>query len=109
MNTFSELVSQRRSHRKFTAEPVSDKQVRTLLRSALMAPSSKGLHSYEFVVVDQPQDIQSLSLGEMVMRRLQKLDEVAYVRFASVYRRFQDASEFHNAADEAADLRKEQP
>lgn len=61
MNTFSELISQRRSHRKFTAEPVSDEQVRTLLHSALMAPSSKGLHSYEFVVVDQPQDIQALS------------------------------------------------
>lgn len=55
------------------------------------------------------QDIQSLSLGEMVMRHLQKLDKVAYVRFASVYRRFEDASEFHSAADEAADSHKEQP
>jgi len=33
-------------------------------------------------------------LGELVMAELQKLDEVAYIRFASVYRRFQDLNEF---------------
>lgn len=33
-------------------------------------------------------------LGERVMRALRELDEVAYVRFASVYRRFQEATEF---------------
>ena len=35
-------------------------------------------------------------LGEMVMTRLKPLDEVAYIRFASVYRRFQDVSGFVN-------------
>ncbi len=33
-------------------------------------------------------------IGEMVMERLKPLDEVAYIRFASVYRRFQDVSSF---------------
>ena len=33
-------------------------------------------------------------IGEMVMQRLKPLDEVAYIRFASVYRRFQDANSF---------------
>jgi transcriptional repressor NrdR len=33
-------------------------------------------------------------IGDMVMTRLKALDEVAYIRFASVYRRFQDAGEF---------------
>ena len=33
-------------------------------------------------------------IGEMVMQRLKPLDEVAYIRFASVYRRFQDVSSF---------------
>lgn len=47
--------------RKFTPEPVSAEDMRTLLRAALMAPSSKGLHSWEFVVVDDPETIQSLS------------------------------------------------
>ena len=35
-----------------------------------------------------------MRLGEMVMAALRELDEVAFVRFASVYRRFQDVSEF---------------
>ncbi|HCP53228.1 MAG TPA: transcriptional regulator NrdR, partial [Pseudomonas sp.] len=39
-------------------------------------------------------EIKSLVLGELVMTELQKLDEVAYIRFASVYRRFQDLNEF---------------
>ena len=33
-------------------------------------------------------------VGEMVMRELKQLDEVAYIRFASVYRRFQDLNQF---------------
>jgi transcriptional repressor NrdR len=44
-------------------------------------------------------EIQSQVLGEWVMRELRALDEVAYVRFASVYRRFQCVSEFHKEID----------
>lgn len=40
------------------------------------------------------QEIQTTRLGEMVMERLAILDEVAYVRFASVYRRFKDIAGF---------------
>jgi len=39
-------------------------------------------------------EIPSKKLGELVMEELRSLDEVAYVRFASVYRRFQDINEF---------------
>jgi len=39
-------------------------------------------------------EIPSLVIGERVMDRLKKLDEVAYVRFASVYRSFRDIDEF---------------
>lgn len=39
-------------------------------------------------------EVQSLVLGEEVMRELQKLDEIAYIRFASVYRHFKDLNEF---------------
>ncbi len=38
--------------------------------------------------------MQALVIGEKVMEELRRLDEVAYVRFASVYRRFQDLNEF---------------
>lgn len=39
-------------------------------------------------------EIPSRVIGEIVMEKLKKLDEVAYVRFASVYRRFKDAKQF---------------
>ena len=41
-------------------------------------------------------EIQSQQLGEWVMDELKKMDQVAYVRFASVYRSFQDLDEFRN-------------
>jgi len=40
------------------------------------------------------QEILASQIGEFVMGKLRTLDEVAYIRFASVYRRFQDAGEF---------------
>jgi transcriptional repressor NrdR len=39
-------------------------------------------------------EVPSTAIGKKVMDRLEKLDEVAYVRFASVYRRFRDVSQF---------------
>ena len=44
-------------------------------------------------------EVQSRVLGELVMAELKKLDPVAYVRFASVYRSFQDVSEFRDEID----------
>ena len=45
-------------------------------------------------------EVPSAKLGEMVMDRLRVLDRVAYVRYASVYRNFQDAGEFQEFVDE---------
>ncbi|HEX5389003.1 MAG TPA: transcriptional regulator NrdR [Burkholderiaceae bacterium] len=45
-------------------------------------------------------EIPSHRLGEMVMRELKKLDKVAYIRFASVYRSFEDIDEFKSLVDE---------
>lgn len=44
-------------------------------------------------------EIKSRVLGELVMDALKKLDQVAYVRFASVYRRFEDLAEFRDAIE----------
>jgi transcriptional repressor NrdR len=41
-------------------------------------------------------EIMSQEIGEMVMERLKTIDEVAYVRFASVYRQFKDVNSFFN-------------
>ena len=47
-------------------------------------------------------EVPSVRLGALVMERLSPLDRVAYVRFASVYRNFQDAGEFQEFVDEMA-------
>ena len=44
-------------------------------------------------------EIQSRELGELVMAALKALDQVAYVRFASVYKSFQDLAEFRDAIE----------
>ena len=45
-------------------------------------------------------ELPSTRIGELVMRELKKLDKVAYVRFASVYRSFEDIDEFKTLVDE---------
>jgi transcriptional repressor NrdR len=47
-------------------------------------------------------EVQSTRIGELVMRELKKLDKVAYVRFASVYRNFEDIDEFRTLVDEVS-------
>ena len=64
MEKFSELIKQRRSMRKFTRELLNPEDVRLLLRAALMAPSSKGLHSWEFVVVEDREKLVQLSASK---------------------------------------------
>ena len=66
--------------------PVSDEQIDDLLdsiKSTLYARYEK--------------EIDSKELGELIMRRLRGVDEVAYIRFASVYREFDDAQDFVQA------------
>jgi transcriptional repressor NrdR len=45
-------------------------------------------------------EVHSRQIGEQIMQELQNLDEVAYVRFASVYRSFKDVNEFMNEVKE---------
>lgn len=45
-------------------------------------------------------EIESRQIGEWVMEQLYRLDQVAYVRFASVYKRFKDVSDFRQTIDQ---------
>ncbi len=65
--------------------PVSQQAIDQLVRDIEM----RAYNAYE-------QEIQSTALGEWVMEALKKLDEVAYVRFASVYRQFTDIQTFRD-------------
>ena len=57
------------------------------------------------VLAQGEREIASRQLGEMVMEELYKLDKVAYIRFASVYRSFQDVSDFRDALKEVEAVR----
>lgn len=48
-------------------------------------------------------EIRSIKIGDMVMERLKPLDEVSYIRFASVYRQFKDVTNFINFLTDIGD------
>lgn len=77
-----------------------DKLLRGLLRACEKRPVSVG--QLEVIVSDVERDVRNTAqpevesqiIGELLMERLYNLDEVAYVRFASVYRQFKDINMF---------------
>ena len=74
--------------------PVSDDQILTIVAEV------------EQEVYDRfDSEIESRDLGELLMERLRKLDQVAFVRFASVYREFKDVRDF---VDELQPMLREQ-
>ena len=54
-------------------------------------------------------EVSSMRIGEMLLARLRSLDEVAYVRFASVYRQFRDVSEFSDEVRALLEREKDRP
>ena len=54
-------------------------------------------------------EISSEAIGEIVMEHLRQLDDVAYVRFASVYRQFKDIDEFMHELEDLINQRKQAP
>jgi len=51
-------------------------------------------------------EVKSEKIGELVMRELKRLDKVAYIRFASVYRSFEDVDEFAEVVKEVRPARR---
>lgn len=74
--------------------PISDAKIDALVSSV----EAKIYNEHEA-------EIDTVTLGDMVMEKLKELDEVAYVRFASVYRRFKDVRDF---VDELKPMLKQQ-
>ncbi len=54
-------------------------------------------------------EVSSRAIGELVMEELRHLDEVAYVRFASVYRHFEDVEAFHQEIERLRSARAQTP
>ena len=73
--------------------PVGEEEVETLVEDIKKEIRSSG-----------EREVRSRFIGEVVMKRLRLLDEVAFIRFSSVYRRFEDITEF---SEEVERLSKE--
>lgn len=73
-----------------------------MLEQAVNEIEQTVLNSYE-------REITSLEIGELAMQQLKNIDEVAYVRFASVYRQFSDINTFMDELKELLDSRSQHP
>ncbi|MEM7762933.1 MAG: transcriptional regulator NrdR [Pseudomonadota bacterium] len=97
----AELVMPRLIKRDQSRQPFDEQKLRGSMQRALekRPVSADQLEGAMSQIVHQLQvmgerEVPAKLLGEMVMEALRQLDEVAYVRFASVYRSFQDVTEF---------------
>lgn len=83
-----------------------DKILSGMVKSCEKRPVStqdleKAANNIEYQLVNSLKtEVSSIEIGEMVMEELKKLDEVAYVRFASVYRQFSDINTFFEELSE---------
>jgi len=83
-----------------------DKILSGMIKSCEKRPVStqdleKAADNIEYKLVNSLKtEVSSIEIGEMVMEELKKLDEVAYVRFASVYRQFSDINTFFEELSE---------
>ena len=60
----------------------------------------------EKLLTSGQREVDSVFVGELVMQELKRLDKVAYIRFASVYKNFEDLAEFQDAIAEVGRERK---
>jgi transcriptional repressor NrdR len=102
----AELLMPRIIKKNGTREPFDENKLKAgLLRAlekrpvSIEAIESALNHIKHFLQATGEREVKSVVVGEKVMEQLKKLDEVAYVRFASVYRRFKDLSEFRQEID----------
>ncbi|KFN51311.1 transcriptional regulator NrdR [Arenimonas composti] len=81
--TFDERKLRTSFERALQKRPVGSEQIEDAVRAVMHALRTSG-----------ERELPSLRVGEFVMAELKKLDQVAYVRFASVYRKFEDVQAF---------------
>lgn len=102
----AELVMPRLIKQKGEREPFNEEKLRAgMLKALEKRPVSIEQvdeaisHISHKLRASGEREVPSKMVGELVMEELRRLDEVAYVRFASVYRSFKDLNEFREAID----------
>lgn len=106
----AELLMPRIVKRDGSREPFNEDKLRAGLQRALekrpvsVEAVEAAINRVKHALRSQGErEVSARHLGEQVMRVLRELDEVAYVRFASVYRDFQDVSEFQEEIERLAE------
>lgn len=95
------IIKKDGSRQPFDAEKIK----RGIIRACEKRPV--GIKQIELIVAEiekkisnsLAQEIKSEQVGELVMNKLKELDDIAYIRFASVYRKFEDVSKFIDFAN----------
>jgi len=97
----AELVMPRVIKRNGTRQPFDEVKLRTgMMRALEKRPVATGIVEVAIARIEHKlrtsgeREIRSRTLGEWTMEELRDLDQVAYVRFASVYRSFKDVNDF---------------
>ena len=85
---FNEQKLREGLYRALEKRPVGEEEVETLIEDIKKDIRSTG-----------EREVRSRLIGEVIMKRLRRLDEVAFIRFAFVYRRFEDITEFSEEVD----------
>ena len=83
---FDKNKLERGIHKAFEKRPVSKEKIDEMINQIEEQLRKKG-----------EKEIKSSVIGELIMKKIKKLDNVAYIRFASVYRDFQDINDFKSA------------
>ena len=85
---FNEQKLREGLYRALEKRPVGEEEVETLIEDIKKDIRSTG-----------EREVRSRLIGEVIMKRLRRIDEVAFISFASVYRRFEDITEFSEEVD----------
>ena len=97
-----QLVKQDGSRTEFDLDKLRTGFMRALHKRPVPTPlvdDAVGTITQQVLALGE-REIESRRIGEMVMKELYKLDKVAYIRFASVYKSFQDVDDFQDAIKE---------
>jgi transcriptional repressor NrdR len=99
--TMPYVVKKNGSRTEFSATKLRDSLMLALRKRPVAAESvDKAVASIEEKLLTSGQrEVDSGYIGELVMQELQRLDKVAYIRFASVYKNFEDLAEFQDAIE----------
>ncbi|HCK92253.1 MAG TPA: transcriptional regulator NrdR [Gammaproteobacteria bacterium] len=100
-HTLPRVIKQTGERETFSEEKLRTGVIRALDKRAVAADDVEAMFAAIMSELSRmgEREIPSARLGDMVMDKLKLLDPVAYVRFASVYRCFQDVADFHAAIE----------